>query len=354
VDSTSQLYLTDLETNALWRLNKTTQTLQNMNVVTTGDYLGDSGPLSNARFNIPRGLAIDVSENILISDQGNSRLRGTYTFGFPQTPVYLTMNFKYTNYFASTGTAYIGVNGNILKTFYGSIGFDDTYVVNNVNIFNYPLRGNNPVYQDQTPYIEITQTDSYGYTKLDGTLFVQQVPSQRLLENSVDATAGIQMNSGVLTFPYTMNGTTLDNRFNDLSTRSILYSGQLLNASDPALKEEINQADIAHCYSTFCQFPLKRYTYIEPYISTFNVQDIHRLGFLTSDIHPHLPKSLTRISHEHAWGPSTVATLDTAQIKMTHYGATQYLMELISTLEEEVERLVRRLRLSTAQRNNFL
>jgi hypothetical protein len=264
------------------------------------------------------------------------------------------MNFKYTNYFASPGPAYIGVNGTILKTFDGSIGADDTYAVNNVNVFNYPLRGNNPVYQDQTPYIEITQRDSYGYTKLDGTLFVQQVPSQSLLKNSVDTTAGIQMNSGVLRFPNTMNGITLDNQFNDLSTRTILYYGQLLNASDPALKEDITQANIAHCYSTFCQFPLKRYNYIEPYVSTFNVQDVHRLGFLTSDIQHTLPKSLTRISHEHAWGPSTLATLDTAQIKMTHYGATQHLIELVSTLEAEVEHLVRRLRPSTAQRNSFL
>jgi len=352
VDSNSQVYFTEVATNGLWRLNRITSTVQAMTFVSTGgSYLGDAGPLSNAYFNTPTGLTIDNSGNFLIADQGNSRLRQTYTFGYPQTPVYLTMDFKYTNYLTSTGTSYISLNGNRLATFYGSNMVNGTYQLSNANIYNYPLRRTNPVYGDQKPYIEVTQTESDGYTKLEGNLFAQQVPSQGLLQNLVNSNAGLVMNSGVLTFPNQNNGITIDNRFNDASMRSVIYTGQLLNASDPALKEDVEAADTTRCYSTLSQIPLKRYKYIDAYMSTFRVNDTHRLGFLTTDISPAFPKSVTALgNHEHAWISSTRG-LDIAQIKYTHYGVTQHLMGLISTLESEVEQITRSI---VAQRNTIL
>lgn len=347
VDSNSELYMTDLGTNAVWKLAKATRTLERISIASSGNYLGDAGPLSNAQFNTPNGLGVDRIGNLLITDQGNSRLRGTYTVGLPQIPVYLTMNFNYTNYFTSTGSAYIGINGNVVKNFYGSNQANDTYTLENANIYNYPMLQTNPVYKDQTPYIEITQANSYGYTKLDGILYVQQVPSQGLLKNSVDSAAGIQMNCGSLIFPHGIDDITIDNRFNDISTRSIFYSGDLFNASDPALKEDVRAADPLLCYSTLTQIPLKRYKYIDPYISTFHTKDVYRLGCITTDIEQILPKSVGSMVNDYSWGPSTVHTLDTAQIRMSHYGATQWLFELVSTLESKVEDL-------RAQRNSFL
>ena len=345
VNANSQLYFTDYDTNAIWALNRSTQRLQNLNTVTTGGYLGDAGPLSNAQFSTPVGLRVDTQGNFLIADEGNSRVRQTYTFGFPQTPVYVTMNFNYTNYFASTGTATIALNGNVVKTFAGSNAFNDTFSINNANIYNYPLRGVNPVYADQTPYVEITQKDSTGYTKLEGTLYVQEVPFQGLLQNSVVDTAGIEMNSGILYFPNTMNGITIDNRFNDVSTRTIVYSGQLYNSSDPALKENCVTADPAICCSTIASIPLKRYKYTDVYMSTFRIRDTHRLGVLTTDVQQVLPKSITTSCVDQSWAPSA-QTLDSAQIRFSHYGVTQHLLALVSTLEAEVE--------IAAQRNSLL
>ena len=347
VDSGRQVYFTDMTTNAIWKLNISTNRVERMNTATTGGFLGDAGPLSNAQFNLPNGLAVDRDNNLLISDQGNSRLRRTYTFGSPQTPVYITMNFAYTNYFASTGTATVALNGNVLKTFSGSNLSNDTYSVNDLNIYTYPLLGVNPVYGDQTPYVEVTKTESYGYTKLDGVLFAQQVPSQGLLQNSVNSANGIEMNSGYLSFPNAVNGITIDNRYNDLSTRSVFYSGQLMSASDPALKEEVESANAEICVSTFRQIPLKRYRYVEPYLSTFRVQDTHRLGVLTTDIEPLFPKSMRPMDLEQPWA-STVNSLDSAQIRLSHYGVTQHLLGLVSTLEAEVAAL------TTAQRNSLL
>jgi len=353
IDSNAQLYFTDITTNGVWKLNTATNTLKSITATsTTGSYLGDPGPLSNAYFNTPTGLAYDASGNFLIADQGNSRVRATYTYGYPLAAIYLNMNLNYTNYFASTGTAYISLNGNRLKTFYGSNMSNDSYQLNNLNIYNYPLQTSNPVYNDQTPFIEIGQADTYGYTVLNGVLFVQEVPSQGLLENSANSNTGIQMNSGILRFPYKTNGITINNQFNDASMRSIFYSGQLRNASDPALKEDITAADTAICYSTLSSTPLKRYKYIEPYISTFRLQDAHRLGFLTTDVADVFPKSVTPLAHEpHAWIPINTQGLDVGQMKLAHYGVTQHLQSLISTLEWEVENISRR---TLAQRNSVL
>jgi hypothetical protein len=351
VDSNSQVYFTEVVTNGLWKLNRATNTVEPMNVTSPGAYLGDSGPLSNAYLSTPVGLTTDSIGNFVIADQGSSHLRRTYTFGYPQTPVYLTMNFAYTNYFASTGTTSIALNGNPLVTFYGSNFSNGSYALSNANVFDYPLQYVNPVYQDTTPFVEITQTDSYGYTKLDGTLFVQEVPSQGLLKNMVNSNAGIIMNSGVINFPYQADGITIDNRFNDVSTRSIFYGGQLLTASDPLLKEEIEAADLARCYSTMLRVPLKRYKYTDAYTSTFRVKDVHRLGFLTTDVAPAFPNSVTTLrSEEHAW-ISSRSGLDTAQLKYNHYGVTRHLMGLVSTLESEVEYVARSI---VAQRNTIL
>ena len=347
IDLNSQVYFTEPITNGLWKLNPATNTLQATTLLGDGAYLGDAGPLSNAYLSTPTGLTLDGSGNLLISDQGNRRLRGTYTYGYPQTPVYLTMNFAYTNYFASTGTTTISLNGTPLKTFSGLNGSNDSYQITNANIYSYPLQGTNPVYEDQTPYVEIRQTETTGYTKLNGDLFVQEVPSQGLLHDSVLSNTGILMNSGILRFPHANNGITINNRFNDVSTRNVFYTGQLLSASDPVLKEKIEKANTSLCYSTLAHIPLKRYKYIEPYISTFHVNDIHRLGFLATDVLPVFPKSVHPLVHgEHSWMSSTMS-IDTAQIKYAHYGVTQHLMGLISTLESEVRSLV-------AQRNTIL
>jgi sugar lactone lactonase YvrE len=351
VNSNSEVYFTEILRNGLWRLNRATNTVQSMNTLSDGAYFGDSGPLSNAYLSTPTGLSLDRLGNFLIADQGNSHLRGTYTFGYPQTPVYLTMEFTYTNYFASTGTASISLNGNRLATFYGSNLSNDSYRLSNANVFDYPLQYVNPVYRDTTPFIEITQTDSYGYTKLDGTLTLEEVPSQGLLENTVKSDAGIIMNAGCIRFPNQNNGITIENRFNDVSTRSILYTGQLLSASDPVLKEQVEPANTSLCYSTMERLLLKRYKYSEPYISTFRVKDVHRLGFLTTDAAPVFPKSVTPLgSDEHAW-ISSMSGLDTAQLKYSHYGVTQHLMGLVSTLEAEVEQVARSI---VAQRNTIL
>lgn len=342
----SGLYMAESRTSGLWSLVSSTNTLSPLSALSTPAYLGDASPLSNAYFNNPTGLVVDNCGNLLIADSGNYRLRRSYTFGNPLNPVYINMNFNYTNYFASTGTTYISLNGNLLTTF-AATQSNSPFSLTDVNVLNYPLQTSNPVYGNQQPFIEIQQTSTFGYTKLAGSLWINQVPGQGFLQNAVDSNAGIIMNSGTLSFPYQNNGITIQNQYNDASLRSVNYTGSLISASDPALKENIEPANLSICYTTLKSLPLRRYNYIEPYMSTFRVSDRSRLGFLTSEVAPVLPNSISSRVLDYGWA-SSINTLDNTQIKYIHYGVTKNLMDLISFLEEEVSTLRERV----AQRNN--
>jgi hypothetical protein len=113
-----------------------------------------------------------------------------------------------------------------------------------------------------------------------------------------------------------------------------IYNGALQSSSDPALKEDVSGANLDMCYQVLDSLPLRTYSYSAPYQSTFRQVDPQpRLGFLTTEIAPHFPKSITTAPFEHAWGPSTIQMLDVGQIKYLHLGATQRLSQQVSTLE---------------------
>jgi hypothetical protein len=351
-DNTNTVYFTDIPTNGLWQIRQADMTLQPMNRPSTASYLGDAGPLISSQFNAPMGLITDSSGNFIVADSANYRLRRTYTFGIPQIPTFLNMYLTFTNYYATSGVTRISVNGNNIATF-NTASANSTLSITDTNIFNYPLQGSNPVLGDQTPFIEINQAGATGYIKLEGNLWVNQVPAQGLLRDSVNSDAGIIMNSGTLRFPYMNNGITINTRYNDASMRSVTYTGSLNNASDPALKERIAPANLGICYETLASLPLRAYNYIAAYESTFHVRDRTRLGFLTTEVAEHFPKSVTTIPFEHAW-TSSIQTLDTNQIKYAHLGATQQLIQEVSTLEAQVaelDRLRKILRLAATQRN---
>jgi len=349
----ASLYLADPTTSAIWSLDPAVG-VRALSAVSTPAYLGDGSPLSNAYLNRPTGITVDSSANWILCDEGNSRIRATYSFGRPLNPIYVNMNFTYNNYFTSTGSAYITLNGNRIATFNGSNQQDLAYSLIDANIYDYPLQNSNPLYGNQVPYIEITQISTFGYSKLSGSLSVNHVPGQENLQNSVDSNSGILMNSGSLIFPYSNNGITIDNKHNDASLRSIYYTGSLISASDRALKEHIEYANLDTCSRTLASIPLRRYKYTDPYISTFHVRDTYRLGFLTTDISPIFPNSISPIPLGHAWAPSSIHTLDTAQIQYAHFGVTQQLISILSTLEAEIDQVQKDMRITQAQRNNVL
>ena len=326
------LYLADSNTSGIWNVSLDDGTFQPVSAISTPAYLGDGGPISNAFFNTPTGLSVDPSGNLIVSDNGNYRLRRTYTYGAPQLPMYLNMNIRFTNYYATNGTATISVNGNTVATF-NSGSPSSTFIITDTDIFNYPLQSSNPVLGDHTPWIEITETGNTGYIKLDGGFWINSYPDEDVTENYMNMDGGIIMNSGLLRFPNTLNGISIQNEYNDASTRNLIYTGALNNPSDPALKEGVHAADTAICYTTIHSIPLRRYRYNAEYESTFRVQDRNRLGFLTTEVVPHFPKSIHPLE--------STNTLETGQIKYAHFGTTQKLMAEVSSLEAEFELIAR-------------
>jgi sugar lactone lactonase YvrE len=334
VDAAGTLHFADKATNGLWSIRQSDGTFQPTNQPSTvGTYLGDAAPLSNAYFNAPTGYLCDPAGNFVICDDGNKRLRRTYTFGNSNFPRYLNLVFNYTNYFTSTGSATIKLNGHLLSSFSGAEQRDLAFSMRDSNIWDYPLLSSNPTTGDQTPWVEIDVRSNSGYTKLAGIGWVNFYPGQEGASNTIDTTAGIFMGTGRLVFPYRNNGITLDNEFNDASMRSVNYTGALISASDPAFKEGIVNADGAWCYRTLASLPLRNYSYSAAYCSTFHVSPASRLGFLTTEVAPHFPHSLEpTVIQEAPWAPSTVHTLDTNQIKAAHLATTKVLMARIAAL----------------------
>jgi len=157
--------------------------------------------------------------------------------------------------------------------------------------------------------------------------------------SAIDSNNTVTINNGVLRWPYFLNGTTIQNSLNDMSVRSIYYYGGLNFASDPSLKEDIHAADLLKCYDTVRELPLRRFKYIDAYLSTFQQKDKHRLGFIATELEEVFPKSVTYTQLEVPGFQSTFRMIDTQQIEMAHIGATQHLMQRVDTLYETLASL---------------
>jgi len=151
----------------------------------------------------------------------------------------------------------------------------------------------------------------------------------------VDPNVFINMQDGALIWNYALNATTIQNSFNDISTRNLLYYGSLNFVSDPRLKENVESADLRRCYETIRDIPLRRYAFKDVYLSTFQVSDRRRLGILADEYEVHFPKSVVE-REAHIPGYSTIKTVDTQQLEMAHLGATQYLLQQIAELRSTV------------------
>jgi hypothetical protein len=173
---------------------------------------------------------------------------------------------------------------------------------------------------------------------LNGTMIGNSAFSLQFRANSnanpsmLDANNAIVFNNGLIRWPYSLNATTIQNSLNDMAVRNLNYYGSLSFASDPALKEDVRDADTAICFSTIAALPLRRYKFKDAYLSQFQQRDAHRLGFLATDLEPHFPKSITMTDLEVPGLVSSIRMIDTQQIEMAHIGATKYLATRVESL----------------------
>jgi hypothetical protein len=218
-------------------------------------------------------------------------------------------------------------DSNTITTLYGLFGTVQTYSTP-------PNTGGIPAPETlPSSMIHVTGT-MYG-----GSAFSLQFQSLSNENYSgINSNNTVTMNNGVLRWPYSLNGTTIQNSLNDMSARTLYYYGALNFASDPALKENVHDADLLRCYTTVQDLPLRRFKYIDPYLSTFQQRDVHRLGLIATELEAVFPKSITYTQINEIPGyQSTFRMIDTQQVDMAHIGATKMLMAKVSTLYTTLE-----------------
>jgi hypothetical protein len=154
----------------------------------------------------------------------------------------------------------------------------------------------------------------------------------------IDSNYGVTMNRGYMVWPNRLYGLAINNQFNDLQTRSITYTGSLLNASDSNLKRDIDGADIAELYESIDRLPLRYYGFGSAYMSTFQPMDRHQIGVLTTEVGAIFPKMIKEVEPAN-YTLSTLQTVDRGQLKFAHLGATQFLIQKISSLSGELREL---------------
>jgi len=249
--------------------------------------------------------------------------------------LYLNMKLKHTNLpppnSGRNGGAIAYVNGNIIynveniyqQTLAESVQLD-------LNIANFPLQSVNPTTGDNTPYV-IWNVASSSVTTDEMIMWVSNNLNavDQAVSPVIDVSAGITIRQGIMQWPSTIYGTSIVNQYNDIETRSLLYTGSLQNVSDRALKRNIVDADLSACVAA-TKTLLHTYEYIPAFASTFQIQDKRRLGLLTTEVAEAFPKSI---------GTATILgaetqVLSTDQMRYAHIGATKYLIAEVARLRK--------------------
>jgi hypothetical protein len=156
--------------------------------------------------------------------------------------------------------------------------------------------------------------------------------------NYVTSNSGIEMNTGYMVWKTRQYGLAIQNEYNDLQTRTVTYTGALYTASDSNLKYDIEYADSAELYQSIRRIPLNRYAMSDTFHQTFRTRDSHQLGVLTTNVAKEFPGLIHKVDSEHL-GLSNLETVDRIQFRYAHLGATQHLMERVSTLSARVSAL---------------
>jgi hypothetical protein len=167
--------------------------------------------------------------------------------------------------------------------------------------------------------------------------FVAYVTDTNYPALTANTSNGIIFNNGIIKWNYSLNAVTIDNPYNDMRIRNINYYGALSFFSDPALKEDIEDADLDRCGEIIRDLPLRYYKYKDSYLNEYDVQDKHRLGFLADEVGQYFPHAVKATPLSLGGAESEFMTVDFQQIKMAHIGATKQLLARIDALEKMLD-----------------
>lgn len=141
------------------------------------------------------------------------------------------------------------------------------------------------------------------------------------------------MNRGFMRWNGRQYGLAIQNQFNDLQTRTLTYTGALYTASDSNVKHNIEYATTGALFEAIQTIPLHRYSLLRSYREKFRVEDTNQLGVLTTEVAAKFPKMIKTVDSEFL---RDLQTVDRAQFRYAHLGATQHIMGRLSTLKSRV------------------
>jgi hypothetical protein len=139
---------------------------------------------------------------------------------------------------------------------------------------------------------------------------------------------GINCNSPLYTLD--VNGT--------INAKTGVYSNGTLLTSDRRIKEFIEDADLNICYSNVKALPLRRYQYISSFATTKN--DCAQIGFIADELSSIFPKSVFEFDNHVDPNFSSLLYINSDQIFMSHYGATQQLMSVVEQQSTQIATLL--------------
>jgi len=318
------VYMNVLNVSSLQGTSLQTSTLQTTQVIIGAVPTSNNGPTlspgPNANITYTGGpgdyLTPYFLSNVIPGGQNPTvpyNVSASFSANYPgPLPPGLQIGYTATLFWAGQANSYLNI-GNGASILYGFNNSDQTVTGTlSTSVSTFQLQGN-----------------LYGNSAINVAFSYRQ--SSNI--NNIDPNAVLNFNNGVLRWNYALNGTTIQNSLNDISTRNLFYYGSLQFASDPRLKEDIVDADLKRCYDTIVSLPLRRYKYIDSYCSTFQVQDTKRLGFLATDLLPHFPKSVHASQTLFPELSTSLLSIDTSQVDMAHLGATKYLIQEVERLE---------------------
>lgn len=154
----------------------------------------------------------------------------------------------------------------------------------------------------------------------------------------IDSNAGVEMNRGYITWTSSLQGVTIQNRFNDISTRSLIYTGAIYNASDKNLKHEIEYVSTENYLDTFAAIPLRRFGFTGKYCSTFQIRDRHQLGVITTEVKKYFPEMIHETPTQ-IGNLSTIEMVDRGQLRYLHLAATLEIIHRVSALRGQITHL---------------
>ena len=286
----------------------------NMNITVGGNLTTFSTSLyADVYINNTKTFSTNVLSNIYLSSPTTYALSFLVPSLMPYTPGD-TLSFRFKGG-RSDGDAYIytnWVNSN-------STQFASTSILNLVA---------NP---NAVEYLEFFHTN--GNSGLQTSeLAVSITATSTAATSYLDSNYGIEMNKSYIKWNSRLNGVTIQNRFNDITTRSLTYTGALYNASDSNLKHNIEYIDSAPYSKMIENLPLRRFAFSQEYLSTFQLSDKHQLGVLTSEVAQEFPDAVHTAPFNFC-DISTIHTVDRVQLRYYHLAATQHLMKRVSTLK---------------------